>query len=59
MTIRIDGEVAHVDTVAEAFEVADMPGLKDVIITDNMERLKLHRLLKGFGIKDTGGRMDG
>lgn len=59
MTIRIDGNVAHVDTVGEAFQICETPGIDDVIIEDNIERLKLQRLLKGFGIKDTGGRMDG
>lgn len=47
MSIRIEGRVAYVDTVAEALEVADQD-LDDVIIEDRAESLKMAKLIKGF-----------
>lgn len=38
----------EVATAREAFEVCDFPGITDVVITDNMERLKIQKLMKGL-----------
>jgi hypothetical protein len=35
-------------TAAEALEVCDWPGVEDVIITDNMERIRMQKLMRGL-----------
>ena len=51
MSIRIEGSTAYVSTVDEAFAVIDNPDVEDYVIEDNMERIKMLRLLKAMGIK--------
>lgn len=48
MSIRIEKGIAYVDTVNEAFEAADTPGVTAVEIQDNMERIKMNKLIKGL-----------
>ncbi len=48
MTIRIDGDVAYVTTLREALEICDQPGLESVVIEDNMERIKFHKMMRAF-----------
>lgn len=38
----------EVRTGAEALEVCDWDGITDVVITDNMERIKLQKLMRGL-----------
>lgn len=35
-------------TVKEALEACDLPGVTDVVITDNMERIKMQKLMRGL-----------
>jgi len=51
MSIRVEDNIAYVDTVAEALQVCDAPDIDDVVIEDNAERIKMQRLIKGLGIK--------
>lgn len=37
-----------VSTAAEALEVCDFDGITDVVITDQMERVKMQKLIRGF-----------
>lgn len=46
---RIEGRTAYVSTASEALDAAFLEGVDDVVIEDNTERLKMERLLKGFG----------
>ena len=46
---RIEGKTAYVSTVKEALDASFLEGVDDVVIEDNIERLKMERLLKGFG----------
>jgi hypothetical protein len=48
MNVRIEGKTAYVQTAADALEASWLEGVDDVVIEDNMERIKLQRLLKGF-----------
>jgi hypothetical protein len=48
MATRIEGTTAYVDSIVEAFEACELPGVKDVVIEDNAERLKMQRLMKGL-----------
>ena len=40
--------VIEVKTAAEALEVCDWDGITDVVITDNMERIKMQKLMRGL-----------
>lgn len=42
-----DGAI-EVATAAEAFAVCDWPEFTDVVITDNLERIKLQKLMRGL-----------
>jgi len=38
----------EVKTAAEALEVCDWDGVTDVVITDNMERIRMQKLMRGL-----------
>lgn len=40
--------VIEVKTAKEALEVCDWDGYTDVVITDNMERIKMQKLMRGL-----------
>lgn len=42
-----DGTI-EVATAKEAFEVCDWSGVTDVVITDNMERIKMQKIIRGL-----------
>ena len=46
---RIEGRTAYVATVKDALDASFLEGVDDVVIEANAERLKMERLLKGFG----------
>lgn len=48
--VRIDNGTAYVQTVQQALEVCDQPGVDDVVIEDPDERIKLARILRGFNL---------
>lgn len=43
-----EGGTIRVATASEALEVCGWDGVEDVVITDNAERIKMQKLLKGF-----------
>ena len=48
LVARVEGRTAYVQTAKDALEVCDWDGLDDVVIEDNMERIKMQKLMKGF-----------
>lgn len=42
-----DGTI-EVKTAAEAFTVCDWDGVTDVVITDNMERIRMQKIIRGL-----------
>lgn len=44
--IRVDGDTAHVTTVAEVIEMCDVPGIEHVILDNQVEKLKLARIIR-------------
>lgn len=49
--IRVEDGTAYVQTVRQALEVCDWPGVEFVVIEDNMERIKFNRISKVLGLK--------
>lgn len=45
---RIEGRTAYVQTVAEAFAASDLPNIDDVVIEDNMERIRMQKILRAM-----------
>jgi hypothetical protein len=46
--LHLSGSTISVATAAEALEVCGWEGVEDVVITDNAERLKMQKMLRGF-----------
>lgn len=44
--IRVDGDTAHVTTVAEVIEMCDVDGVEHVILDDQAERIKLANIIR-------------
>jgi hypothetical protein len=44
--IRVDGDTAHVTTVAEALQVCDLDGVEHVVVDDCLERIKLAKIIR-------------
>ena len=44
--ITVDGDTAHVTTVAEAFQVCNVEGVEHVVVDDNAERIKLAKIIR-------------
>lgn len=47
-SLNYNNGVVEVKTAAEALQACEWDGYTDVVITDNAERLKMQKLLKGF-----------
>ena len=46
--LPLNGGTIQVATASEALEVCTWEGVEDVVISDNAERIKMQKLLKGF-----------
>jgi hypothetical protein len=46
--IRVEGVKAYVANMREAFQACDIPGVQSVVIEDNLERIKLEKIMHGF-----------
>lgn len=54
MSIEVSAAgVATVDSMAEALEICDAPNVTSIVIRDNLERIKLEKILRGFNLKAT------
>lgn len=45
---RIEGDVCYVQTGRDALSCSQLEGIKDIVIEDRAESLKMARLMKGF-----------
>lgn len=47
LPLRTDGTI-EVKTASEAFEACDWDDITNVVITDNMERIRMQKLIRGL-----------